>query len=76
MKKMSTTKCNFLDYVANNSENSSYKYVYNNVLDKKSILKNDEELLKKLLKIFNNKKHLVKREINSELDFGTLSDFI
>lgn len=55
MKKMSILQNDFLDYISNNSENKSYIYVYNNILNKKSILKHDEELLKKLLKTFHDK---------------------
>ncbi len=76
MKKMSKLKWDFLDYIANNSENNSYKYVYNNILNQKSIIKSDENLLKKLLKIFNKKGNFIKREINSELNIWNLSEFV
>ena len=69
MKKLSKVKNTFFDFVAQNSENTSLKFVYNSILNTQSISIDDEEFLKVFLKALPKNNKVAKRAINSELDF-------
>lgn len=76
MKKLSKVKNTFFDFVAQNSENTSLKFVYNSILNTQSISIDDEEFLKVFLKALPKNNKVAKRAINSELDFWSLEELI
>jgi len=76
MKIMSTRKKIFFDYIANISQNLSFKFVYNEVLGIKSTLITSEDFIKELLKTLPESKKSLKRFIDSEIGLNWIEDFV
>jgi predicted DnaQ family exonuclease/DinG family helicase len=76
MKNMSSKKNIFIDYICNVSEDKNLKFVYNEILWKKTNLITSGDFLKEFLKILPIKSSLLKRNIDSEVNISGIEDFI